>query len=82
MAICDIAETSLRMSECIYEQVKTIYICKGKEGGGHLLKGACYWELVVIVVKTVTAFEYYSKTEAQIPMMIKVHADLQLNSYF
>ena len=47
-----------------------------------MLKGACYWELVVIVVKTVTAFEYYSKTEGQIPMMIKVHADLQLNSYF
>ena len=71
------------MSECIYEQVKTIYICKGVAGGGgHLLKGACYWKLVVIVVKTVTAFEYYSKTEAQIPMMIKVHADLQLNSYF
>ena len=74
------------MSECIYEQVKTIYICKGVAGGGggggHLLKGACYWNLVVIVVKTFTAFEYYSKTEAQIPMMIKVHADLQLNSYF
>ena len=70
------------MSECIYEQVKTIYVCKGKEGGGHLLKGACYWELVVIVVKTVTAFEYYSKTEAQIPMMIEVHAGLQLNSNF
>ena len=75
------------MSECIYEQVKTIYICKGVVGGGgggggHLLKGACYWKLVVIVVKTVTSFEYYSKTEAQIPMMIKVHADLHLNSYF
>ena len=70
------------MSECIYEQVKTIYICKGEEGGGHLLKGACCWKLVVIVVKTVTAFEYYSKTEAQIPMMIKVHTDLHLNSYF
>ena len=70
------------MSECIYEQVKTIYIRKGKEGGGHLLKGACYWKLVVIVVKTVTAFEYYSKTEAQISMMIKVHAYFQLNSYF
>ena len=60
---------------------RSIYV-KVKRGGGHLLKGACYWELVVIVVKTVTAFEYYSKTEAQIPMMIKVHADLQLNSYF
>ena len=47
----------------------------------HLLKGACYWELVVIVAKTVTPFEYNSKTEAQIPMMIKVHADLQLNSF-
>ena len=51
------------------ESKRSTYV-KVKRGGGHLLKGACYWELVVIVVKTVTAFQYYSKTEAQISMMI------------